>query len=112
MSQLTESSAWKALVRHKDEINTFTMRDLFDQDDDRFSKFSLRFNDILFDHSKNRVTEATMTLLLNLAREAGIELQLRAMFRGEKINDTERSAVYTRLCAIGQTDRLSSTAAM
>lgn len=69
------------------------MRDLFAQDPRRFNKFSLRLNDILFDYSKNRITEKTMSLLFDLAREAGLQEKIAAMFSGEKINNTEDRAV-------------------
>lgn len=69
------------------------MRDLFERDPERFERFSLRFEDILFDFSKNRITEKTFGLLLELAKEAGLEEAIRAMFSGEKINTTEDRAV-------------------
>ena len=69
------------------------MRDLFAQDAKRFEKFSLKFADILFDYSKHRITEETMSLLLQLAREADIENWRSKMFSGEKINITENRAV-------------------
>ena len=69
------------------------MRDLFAADAGRFDKFSLRLGDILFDYSKNRVTEETMSLLFDLARQAGVEARRDAMFSGEKINRTEDRAV-------------------
>jgi glucose-6-phosphate isomerase len=69
------------------------MRDLFAQDPKRFEKFSLRFNDILLDFSKNRITDETLRLLLDLARFAKVEDWRDRMFRGEKINITENRAV-------------------
>ncbi len=69
------------------------MRDLFRQDPARFRKFSLRFEDILFDHSKNLITAETMTLLQQLARECGLPDAIKAMFSGELINETEQRAV-------------------
>src|SRR5690606_19459702 len=69
------------------------MRDLFAADPQRFERFSLRLDDILFDYSKNRITDQTVTLLLELARQAGLREKISAMFRGDKINVTEDRAV-------------------
>jgi glucose-6-phosphate isomerase len=69
------------------------MRDLFAKDPKRFEKFSVRFGDILLDFSKNRITDETLRLLLELARWAKIEQWRDRMFRGEKINITENRAV-------------------
>ncbi len=69
------------------------MRDLFAADSARFDKFSLRFEDILFDYSKNRITEETVGLLLDLARQARLSDAIEAMFTGQKINVTEKRAV-------------------
>jgi glucose-6-phosphate isomerase len=93
MSALTDSGAWKALEVHHRAITSRHMRDLFSEDPQRFERFSLRFDDILVDYSKNRVTGETMRLLLNLARQADVEGWRDRMFRGEKINSTERRAV-------------------
>jgi glucose-6-phosphate isomerase len=93
MQSLTHTPAWQALQAHFREVSGLHMRDLFDQDAERFSRFSLSIADILFDFSKNRVTERTLQLLFALAREAGVEEKARAMFRGEKINPTEQRAV-------------------
>ena len=93
MTQLTDSSAWKALELHAQAMKNVHMRDLFADDPDRFAAFSRRFGDILFDFSKNRITDTTLDLLLDLAREQGLENGIAAMFAGEKINVTEGRAV-------------------
>ncbi|MGD0770918.1 MAG: glucose-6-phosphate isomerase [Tepidisphaeraceae bacterium] len=93
MSSLIQSNAWKALSAHYQKISSVHMRDLFAQDPGRFEKFSLRFGDILLDFSKNRITDETLRLLLDLARHANIEDWRDRMFRGEKINVTEGRAV-------------------
>ncbi|MEK6756167.1 MAG: glucose-6-phosphate isomerase [Bacteroidota bacterium] len=93
MSRLTLSSAWKALGQHQREIALVHMRDLFAGDPLRFQKLSVRWKDILLDYSKNRVTEKTMSLLLDLAREVGLDRWIEKMFTGEKINSTEHRAV-------------------
>ena len=93
MSALTQSPAWQALAAHRQEIDHVQMRDLFANDAKRFDKFSLRFEDILFDYAKNRITDKTMTLLLALAQQAQLAKKIEAMFSGQKINTTENRAV-------------------
>ncbi len=93
MSQLIDSPAWQALLQHQQELADVHMRDLFAEDPQRFERFSIRFEDILFDYSKNRITAQTMKLLLALAEEAGLPQAVQAMFSGEKINLTENRAV-------------------
>ncbi len=93
MSQLTTSPAWQALAAHRQALAGVQMRDLFAQDPQRFARFSLHFQDLLFDYSKNRITDATMTLLLALAEQAQVPDAIAAMFSGAKINNTEDRAV-------------------
>ncbi len=93
MSILTDSPAWQALINHQRELADVHMRDLFARDPQRFARFSLRLGDILFDYSKNRVTTETMTLLMDLARQARLADKIAAMFNGAKINTTENRAV-------------------
>ncbi len=93
MSLLTALPAWKALKEHHQEVASLHMRHLFARDPKRFERFSLRLGDILFDYSKNRITEKTVFLLMQLAREANLEEKIEAMFTGEKINVTEGRAV-------------------
>lgn len=98
MSSLTESSIWKSLANHKKQFDTTAMRDLFASDPDRFKKFSIQFEDILFDYSKNRITSETLELLLKLADQAGLKSAIEEMFTGGKINVTEhRSVLHTAL---------------
>ena len=93
MPTLSDSPAWKALEQHQQEMATCHMRDLFARDPDRFQRFSLPFEDLLLDYSKNRITAETMRLLLNLASEADLSGWIARMFAGEKINVTEDRAV-------------------
>ncbi|MCG6969180.1 MAG: glucose-6-phosphate isomerase [Gammaproteobacteria bacterium] len=93
MTKLTQSSAWQALHSHYQNIQHVTMRELFADDPQRFAKFSLQFDGILLDFSKNRMTEQTLSLLLDLARQAELPAWIEKMFRGEKINFTEQRAV-------------------
>jgi len=93
MSHLTKTTAWTSLQKHRQTLDTITMRQLFADDPKRFDKFSTLFDGILFDYSKNRITEETMSLLLNLAKETDVFGYRDKMFAGEKINITENRAV-------------------
>lgn len=74
------------------------MRDLFREDSDRFQRFSVTFEDLLLDYSKNRITLDTMQLLAALATEAKLERAIEEMFSGAKSNITEqRPALHTAL---------------
>lgn len=92
-SNLTQSPAWQKLAAHQKQLETTTMRELFAKDPDRFNKFSIEFGGILYDFSKNRITEETLDLLVSLAEQAKVKEMAEAMFTGEKINVTERRAV-------------------
>src|SRR5271166_592753 len=93
VTALSSSTAWRALADRHARIAHVQMRGLFAQDPQRFQRFSLRFQDILLDYSKNRITEETMRLLRALAVEADVRGWAERMFRGEKINVTENRAV-------------------
>jgi len=93
MSKLTLSPAWKALHSHQAEMADVRMRDLFARDPGRARKFSLQAGALLLDYSKHRVTEATLALLVDLARQAEVERWRARMFEGEHINHTEDRAV-------------------
>jgi glucose-6-phosphate isomerase len=93
MTTPTQLPAWKALEAHYQEVAPLQMRDLFKQDPKRFEKFSLRFEDILFDFSKNRITDGTLPLLYELARQSDLKGWTEKMFTGQKINTTEDRAV-------------------
>ena len=98
MANLVNSPAWLALNNHRQEMDEVRMRDLFAQDPQRFERFSLRFGEFLFDYSKNRITEKTMALLFDLARQVNLAQKIEAMFNGEKINLTEdRAVLHTAL---------------
>ncbi len=85
----TQTKAWQELARHHARIKDFPVPDMFAGDPRRFDRFSLRFEDILVDFSKNRITDETIRLLLALARETGVERAIASMFAGEAINETE-----------------------
>ncbi len=93
MSKLTQSAAWQALAAHQQKIAQTHMRDLFDQDAQRFNRFSLECCGILLDYSKNRITDETVKLLFDLARQSDLPGWIEKMFRGERINSTENRAV-------------------
>jgi len=93
MPKLSNTPAWKALQAHQKTIANTHMRDLFAADDKRFEKLSILFNDILFDFSKHRITDETLRLLLNLAKEMDVPGWAAKMFNGDAINFTENRSV-------------------
>lgn len=104
MSQLTQSSAWQALHKHRQDLGQYSLREAFVSDPQRFERFSLRLDDLLLDYSKNLITQDTMPLLMALARQAKVEEWREKMFAGEKINFTEKRAVlHTALRAATDT---------
>lgn len=92
-SGLIRSPAWVALQKHFEAIKSVQMRDLFKAEPERFQTFSRQFEDILLDFSKNRITEETLKLLVQLAQDQDLPLWRECMFRGDKINHTENRAV-------------------
>ncbi|MGE8243724.1 MAG: glucose-6-phosphate isomerase [Sphingobacterium sp.] len=94
----TTTKAYQYLVDHYIDINQQDLRELFVADPQRFEKFSILFEDILLDYSKNRVNEETMALLIQLAKECQLSEAIVAMFAGERINVTEnRPVLHTAL---------------
>ena len=94
----TETQSWKNLVEHIKEMKSVHMKDLFADDPDRFKKYSIRFDGILVDYSKNIITEKTLKLLLKLTDDVGLRDALNKMFNGERINETEdRAVLHTAL---------------
>jgi len=89
----TGTVAWQVLSDHFRKVEKIHMKDLFAADPDRFDKFSIRFNDILLDYSKNRITEETIRLLIELAEEVSVGDAIEKMFSGDAINETEDRAV-------------------
>ncbi|RZL15373.1 MAG: glucose-6-phosphate isomerase [Pedobacter sp.] len=85
----TETESYKYLADHFISINEKNLKQLFTEDAARFEKFSLLFEDILVDYSKNRIDDTTIALLIQLARECKLDEAIKAMFSGEKINQTE-----------------------
>ncbi len=94
----TATAAWQLLTDHFTDMKAVQMKDLFSGDSNRFNKFSINQHDLVFDYSKNIITEKTMNLLIQLANECGLEAAINAMFTGEKINETEdRAVLHTAL---------------
>jgi len=90
---LTKRKAWAALKALHKTVHTLHLRKLFDDDPKRGEKFTAEALGIYLDYSKNRITDKTLKLLLDLAKESGLRERIDAMFRGEKLNITENRAV-------------------
>ena len=90
---LTERQAWKALQAHHKNIRELHLRKLFADDPKRGERMTAEGVGLYLDYSKNRITNETLKLLLQLADESGLRERIDAMFRGEKINVTESRAV-------------------
>ena len=93
MKHLSELPAWRQLWPHYEEMKSVHMRDLFAQDPDRARRYWLEVGGLILDYAKNRITDQTLNGLFELARESGLPEKMRAMFAGEKINNTENRAV-------------------
>ncbi len=85
--------AWKALESHYKKVSTLDLRQLFAEDPTRGDRMAVEAVGLYLDYSKNRVTDETLKLLLQLAEDSGLQARIDAMFRGEKINVTEKRAV-------------------
>ncbi|MDN3551686.1 glucose-6-phosphate isomerase [Mucilaginibacter aquaedulcis] len=88
-TDFTTTQSYKYLADHYIDIVAKSLKGLFDSDDQRFKKFSIQFEDILLDYSKNRIDDQTIALLIQLAKECSVNEAIEAMFSGEKINVTE-----------------------
>ena len=98
MNNLTQLAAWQALQKHYKTMVNHSIQEWFDQDPARFSEFSIQFNDLLFDFSKNHINQETLSLLEKLAKEVNLSDAIQALFSGECINFTEmRPALHTAL---------------
>ncbi|MBN1929882.1 MAG: glucose-6-phosphate isomerase [Chlorobiaceae bacterium] len=90
---LSRSAEWSALVSHYQDAGNLAMTDLFGADPARAERYSLSLNGIHLDYSKNRITDRTIELLMDLVKRSGVEENRREMFDGERINFTENRAV-------------------
>ena len=93
IESLTASKAWKALQAHHEQIGAAHLRELFAADPERGERLTVDAVGLFVDYSKNRITDETVKLLIELARESGLESKIEAMFRGDKINFTEKRSV-------------------
>lgn len=94
----TKTSEWQTLSDHFDQMKTIHMKELFAQNPQRFEQFSVQFNDILIDYSKNLITEETLDKLLALAKVCRVTESIQNMFKGDAINATEgRAVLHTAL---------------
>jgi glucose-6-phosphate isomerase len=93
LAPLTERAAWKALQEHYEEIGEKHLREFFEEDPKRGERYTAEAAGIFLDYSKNRINDATLKLLIQLAEESGLAEHRDAMFRGDKINVTENRAV-------------------
>src|SRR5512140_3943218 len=93
VKSLSQRPAWKALAVHYRKIRKLHLRELFAADPKRGERLTVEAAGLFIDYSKNCVTDQTLKLLLQLAKESGLRERINAMFRGEKINVTEHRAV-------------------
>lgn len=93
VSELTQRKAWKALQAHYETVRRVHLRELFAQDHKRGERMTAEAAGIFLDYSKNRITDETLRLLIQLAEESELRSQIDAMFRGDKINFTENRPV-------------------
>jgi glucose-6-phosphate isomerase len=93
LAPLTQRPAWKALLTHYQQIRNLHLRQLFADDPGRGERLAAEALGLYLDYSKHRLTDDTLRLLLQLAEESGLRARIEAMFRGEKINTTEKRAV-------------------
>jgi glucose-6-phosphate isomerase len=93
VATLSQRPAWKALQAHAAAAKSLKLRDLFHDDPARGTRFTAEAEGLFLDYSKNRITDETLALLIQLAKESGLREHAEAMFTGEKINTTEDRAV-------------------
>lgn len=92
-TNFTQTPAFKKLKAHHRTISKKHLKELFAEDKNRFKKFSIKFNDILLDYSKNTINRRTIAYLTDLAKECDLSGAIEQMFSGEKINQTENRSV-------------------
>jgi glucose-6-phosphate isomerase len=93
-TKLTSSPAWTALLAHYEATKDVQMKDMFASDPERFNKFHMKFEDMLFDFSKNRINEESMKLLYGLAKQADVSGLAKKMYAGEKISKSLTTIVW------------------
>lgn len=96
----TQTESWKRLQEHYEQLKSKHLRELFTEDPERASRFSIQWNGFLIDYSKNRITEETIEILEELALECGLQMAIDQYFGGQNINETEgRAVLHTALRA-------------
>ncbi len=94
----TKTEAWKALEKHFQETKMLQMQDVFSKDPGRVDRFKIEWQDFYLDYSKNKITDETLSLLINLAEEVKLKEAINQQFSGKKINETEnREVLHTAL---------------
>ena len=106
ITPLTQLPAWKALEEHAATLKSAHLRQLFAEDPQRATRFSLEAEGLFLDYSKNRITSVTVALLLELAEQSGLREHIDGMFRGNKINPTENRRVLHVALRMPKTQRL------
>ena len=110
VTPLKTRPAFKALEKHYDEIRDLHLRDLFADDPTRGERLAAEAAGLYLDYSKNRITDETLGLLLELAEESGLRERTEAMFRGDRINVSENRSVLHVALRMPRERRSSSTA--
>ncbi|WP_219027932.1 glucose-6-phosphate isomerase [Helicobacter pylori] len=104
---LTQLKTYPKLLKHYEEIKEMHMRDWFSKDKERSSRYFVQFESLSLDYSKNRLNDTTLKLLFELANDCSLKEKIEAMFKGEKINTTEKRAVlHTALRSLNDTEIL------
>ncbi len=104
---LTQLKTYPKLLKHYEEIKEMYMRDWFSKDKERASRYFVQFESLSLDYSKNRLNDTTLKLLFELANDCSLKEKIEAMFKGEKINTTEKRAVlHTALRSLNDTEIL------
>src|SRR5437762_4593603 len=105
MSELRSRPAWRALEKHYEELRDLHLRDLFAQDPERGERLVAEGAGLYLDYSKNRVTDETIALLMQLAEQSQLLARIKAMFRGERINVSRTARCCTSRCACQRAPR-------
>ncbi len=104
---LTQLKTYPKLLKHYEEIKEVHMRDWFSKDKERASRYFVQLESLSLDYSKNRLNDTTLKLLFELANDCSLKEKIEAMFKGEKINTTEKRAVlHTALRSLNDTEIL------
>ncbi len=104
---LTQLKTYPKLLKHYEEIKEVHMRDWFSKDKERANRYFVQFESLSLDYSKNRLNDTTLKLLFELANDCSLKEKIEAMFKGEKINTTEKRAVlHTALRSLNDTEIL------